>query len=45
MTKAQMRKLGIRPEDFDVILDDTDVCDVECIVLDDEDDDWFGEED
>jgi len=36
MTKKQLKAMGIDPHEFEVILDDSDVVDVETIDIDDE---------
>jgi len=37
MTKKQLRQMGIDPNDFDVIIEDEEIIDVDCVILDDDD--------
>lgn len=41
MTKKQLRQMGINPDEFDIIYDDSDVIFDECVVVED---DWDDEE-
>jgi len=41
MTKKQLRQMGINPDEFDIIYEDSDVIFDECVVVED---DWDDEE-